>query len=49
MPVLTAIYGPKRDVTEYITGHVLRELAAQADQDRLNDIINAKLQKATSL
>lgn len=32
-------------MTEYVCGWVLREMAAQADQDRLNDLVNLKYQK----
>lgn len=44
-PVLDNIYGPRRDVTEFRAGWVLQELAAQADQDRLTDLVNHRLQK----
>lgn len=39
------MYGKRRDITEYQAGWVLRELAAQADQDRLADLVNQKYQK----
>ena len=45
-PVLRALYGPRRDVTEYTCGSVLRELAAQADEHRLNDLVNHYYQKS---
>ena len=38
--VLNAIYGQRRDITEHLAGHVLRELAASADETRLQDLVN---------
>ena len=38
--LLNAIYGAKRDITEHIAGHVLREIAARTDSQRLEDLVN---------
>lgn len=43
--VLNAMYGSRRDITEHAAGHVLRELAASADEARLQDLINHYAQK----
>lgn len=38
--VLNAMYGIKADITEHYAVHVLREMAAQADAQRLEDWVN---------
>jgi hypothetical protein len=37
MPVLASMFGPRRDITEYPAGAVLREMAAETDSQRLQD------------
>ncbi len=47
-PVLDAVYGFRRDVTEFQTGWVLKELAASADENRLSDLVNQAFQKQSA-
>lgn len=43
-PKLCAKYGPKRDVTEFILGQVLKTMAMKTDESRMLDWANKKLQ-----
>jgi hypothetical protein len=42
---LCAIYGRKRDITEFSAGAVLKELSAQTDDQRLQDLASHHMSK----
>ena len=45
LPVLNAMWGSKRDITEHNVMHVLTEMAAASDAHRLQDLMNKAVQK----
>ena len=45
LPILNAMYGAKRDITEHLTIHVLTEIAAATDAQRLQDQMNRAIQR----
>lgn len=45
-PTLNAMYGAKRDITEHSAMAVLKEMAAETDEARLQDLVNHHAQRA---
>lgn len=45
MPVISAKFGPRRDVTEYPAWQVLQTVAIATDKARLSDLVSKELQK----
>ena len=44
-PKLCALYGRRRDVTEFTAGQVLRELSCMTDEQRLQDLSSYHMSK----
>ena len=45
LPVLNAMWGTKGDITEHLIIHVLTEIAAATDAQRLQDQMNMAIQR----
>lgn len=45
LPVLNAMWGTKGDITEHLIIHVLTEIAAATDAQRLQDQMNRAIQR----